>query len=80
MAQCLLGDRVVIAPGVALEGLPQIVPAVSAVHSEDLGNPATEAFDHAVGVRTTVRQRMLIDAQLCAKLLEDLLTEGLTGC
>ena len=57
----------VIEVNVAQEGLLQVLAAVEAVALQDVLDPAVEALDHAVGLRSHRRGQAMLDAEVGAQ-------------
>lgn len=51
MAQCTLGDSVIVEVDIAPNRVRQMLPRLIAVRCQDIGDAPIEALDHVIGLR-----------------------------
>lgn len=78
MAECLLGNAVIIDVDIALKGILQVLPGAAAVRRQDRADAAVNALHPALGLRMAGRDQTMLAVLIGAAPVEDLLTRGVT--
>lgn len=71
MIQGLLRYVVVVKVHVPMQGCFEVLGRCKVMGLQYLGNPAIEAFDHAVGLRMAWRNQAMFDALLGTGVIKD---------
>ena len=74
MAQSLLGQVMVVEPGIAQERGFQFLAGAKVMGAQQVGDAAVETLDHAIGLGTLGTGEPVFDAELGAQLVKDVFT------